>query len=151
MGPFVSGILADIVMLCHVLLFVLNLLGHALTVAVVFGYSKWWRESSFWRTTHGAFNLVIIVEACFGWDCPLTTLEKRLRKGSGQQVYAGSFVERLFDGIWNYGAAHVRGPLIWVLVALAVLLAGAHLIAFIRHPPRWLSVWFRAGFVAETE
>lgn len=151
MNEFAARILGDLVMAFHVLLFVLNLLGHALTLAVAFGHVPWWRRQLFGRVAHGAFNLIILVEACFGWDCPLTVLEKRLRRHSGQQTYAGSFLEWLFDGIWNWGAAHVRGPVLWILAGFAIQLAVAHLVAWVRFPPRGRDAWNRPTVLPEAE
>jgi hypothetical protein len=54
-----------------------------------------------------------------GWDCPLTPLEKHLRRLSGEQGYAGGFVDRYIEGvIYPESFTAVLRILVAVLIAV---------------------------------
>lgn len=54
----------------------------------------------------------------FGWTCPLTPLEARLRRAAGQAGYEGSFIEHYLQGIlYPAGWAEIH---VWLGVAVLV-------------------------------
>ncbi len=63
-----------------------------------------------------------------GWPCPLTTLEKALRRQAGAPVYAGSFVGHY---LWHPGVAAPGGLRADIAVGIFVLLVNAAVYAFL--------------------
>jgi hypothetical protein len=107
-------LLADLVLLLHLLVVVFNIGGLLLIVAG--GFAGWqcirYRR---WRLVHLALALLIAIEAWVGANCPLTVLENALR---GQQN-AQSFVGRIMTALIYWDAPP------WFFIALysAYLLA----------------------------
>ena len=57
-----------------------------------------------WRWPHLLWPHVAAVTwgagiVAIGWTCPLTPLEKHFRRLSGEQGYAGGFVDRYIEGV----------------------------------------------------
>jgi hypothetical protein len=57
-----------------------------------------------WRWPHLLWPHVAAVAwgagiVAIGWTCPLTPLEKHFRRLSGEQGYAGGFVDRYIEGV----------------------------------------------------
>lgn len=73
--------LADLVVVLHLVFIIFSVLGGLLVI-----WKKWivWIHipAAFW----GTFIIIL------GWSCPLTPLEKQLRKLSGGVGYTGDFV-----------------------------------------------------------
>lgn len=94
---------ADAVLLLHVLFVVfviagllLILLGNALAWSWV---RNWW-----FRITHLAAIVVVVLQAWLGVICPLTTLEMALRREAGDATYAGTFISHWLESILYYQA-----------------------------------------------
>jgi hypothetical protein len=67
-----------------------------------------------------------------GWICPLTPLENRLRRASGQEGYEGDFIARyILPALYPNGLTR-RDQLMLGGMALAINLA-IYSLAFIRH------------------
>lgn len=64
-----------------------------------------------------AWGIAIIT---VGFTCPLTPLEKELRRRAGEQGYRGGFVDHYIEGVIYPGRL---APLVWALIA-AVILVG---------------------------
>lgn len=75
--------LADFVVLAHLAFILFVLLGGLLALR--------WRRTPWIHLPAVAWGAAVEL---FGWFCPLTPLENRLRQASGSAGYAGGFVER---------------------------------------------------------
>lgn len=79
--------LADLVLVVHVSFIVFVITGLLLTVAG--GLAGWrWVHFPWFRIAHLAAIVVVVVQAWFGIECPLTTLENELRVAGGQVPYS---------------------------------------------------------------
>lgn len=75
-------LLADAVLVLHLLLIIFGLLG---------GLLYFWRK---WLLVfHVPLAVWISLIEFFGWVCPLTPLENALRRAGGEAGYDGSFIE----------------------------------------------------------
>jgi len=107
-------LLADLVLVFHLLVVVFNVGG--LLLIVVGGLARWqWIRGRLWRWLHLALALLVAVEAWIGASCPLTVLENALR---GQQS-AQSFVGRLMTALIYWDAP----PWFFIAMYSAYLLA----------------------------
>jgi hypothetical protein len=88
--PFLP-LLADLVLALHAAVIAFIVGGLALVMAGNLAGWNW--VNAFWfRVAHvGAIGFVV-VETWLGQDCPLTTIEMRLRAGAGEEGYAGGFI-----------------------------------------------------------
>lgn len=85
-----------------------------------------------------------VVSITAGLDCPLTPLEKELRRSAGEQGYAGGFVDHYIEGV-VYPEHYT--PLLRALIATAVVVghlaplmrsaAHARDIGSFQHRPLW--------------
>jgi hypothetical protein len=71
---------------------------------------------------HALFVGVVVLQAWFGIECPLTTLESDLRVEAGQAGYGSSFIQD-----WLYRLLYYRAPpavftLLYSLFGAAVVL-----------------------------
>jgi hypothetical protein len=65
-----------------------------------------------------------------GWDCPLTPLEKWLRRHDGQS-YEGGFVDRYLEGVVY---PEELTPLLRAVAAVLVVIGYVHLLRARHHP-----------------
>lgn len=101
------SLLADLVMLVHFAFVLFVALGGVLVA---------WRPGVAWA--HVPAVLYGAAIEFFGWVCPLTPLEIRLRRAAGQAGYGGSFIERYLEGILYPSAwAEIH---VWLGVAVLV-------------------------------
>jgi hypothetical protein len=84
----IPSLLADLVLLVHFAFVVFVAVG-AFLVA--------WRRWVAWL--HVPCALYGAAIEFFGWVCPLTPLENRLRRQAGQAGYTGGFIENYLEGI----------------------------------------------------
>jgi hypothetical protein len=75
-------LLADAVLVLHLAFIAFVLLGGVLV--------RWWRAAAIVHLPCAAYGAAIEL---WGWICPLTPLENRLRALGGEQGYAGGFIE----------------------------------------------------------
>lgn len=81
------GVLADIVMVAHF---------SYVAFVIIGGFLAWrWRWLLWLHLPAVIWGLLIIV----GFGCPLTPLEKHLRRRAGQAGYSGGFVEHYLTGV----------------------------------------------------
>jgi hypothetical protein len=83
--------LADAVLLIHAAYVAFVVIGFA---AIVAGAALGWRwVRNFWlRIVHLAAIVLVMAEALAGVNCPLTTLEDRLRTAAGEAGYSAGFI-----------------------------------------------------------
>ena len=124
---FFSG-LADVVVVLHGAYVAFVLIG---LLAVVAGYVLCWNwiRNVWFRGTHLAMILVVVVEAFAGITCPLTTLENYLRFQAGMTVREGTFVGQIVHDWLFYDVQP------WVLTAAYSLFALLVLATWIFAPP----------------
>jgi hypothetical protein len=79
--------LADVVMVVHAALLVFFLIG---------GFLAWrWRWLIWVHLSIAVWNLSIVI---LDFGCPVTALEKGLRRNGGEQPYQGGFIQHYVDG-----------------------------------------------------
>ena len=117
----IPSLLADLVLLVHFAFVVFVAVG-AFLVA--------WRRWVAWL--HVPCALYGAAIEFFGWVCPLTPLENRLRRQAGQAGYTGGFIENYLEGIL-YPAGWSR---IHLWLGAAVVVGNAALYGWI---------WWRTG------
>ncbi|MGH9182587.1 MAG: DUF2784 domain-containing protein [Acidimicrobiales bacterium] len=105
------SVLADLVVVVH--------FGFILFVALG-GLLSWpWPQLAWAHLPAVAWAAGIVT---VGYDCPLTPLERHLRRLGGEQGYAGGFVDRYIEGV-IYPDRYT--PLVRGVVAAAVLVGWA--------------------------
>ena len=96
-------VLADLVLLVHVLFVVFVVAGLALIFTG--GIRGWsWVRNPWFRLAHLAAIGVVVAQAWLGVLCPLTSLEAVLRARAGGAVYAGSFIAHWLESLLYYHA-----------------------------------------------
>ncbi len=98
-----------------------------LVVIVHFGFMAFVALGGFlawrWRWliwSHVAAVMWAVGSVTVGYDCPLTPLEKQLRRWAGEGAYAGGFVDRYIEDV-VYPERYTS--LVQVAIAAAVLVA----------------------------
>ncbi len=109
MDPATAGLLADLVVVVH-LAFVAFAVGGGLAVA--------WRPRLAWLHLPALAWAAAVM--AFGWTCPLTPLEKRLRALAGETPYEGGFVQRYLEPVL-YPPGLTRGHQVALAGALVAL------------------------------
>lgn len=120
MSPLSWQLLADAVLVLHVVLALFVVLGLPLIIG---GNLRGWRwvNRPWLRLAHLATILIVAAEAWAGIVCPLTTLEMRLRANAGESTYAGSFVEHWLQSVLFWQAPAWVFAAVYSLFGLAVL------------------------------
>ncbi len=94
-------LMADLVLLLHVLIVAFVIFGLLITLlGGVLGWS--WVRNPWFRLSHLACIGIVVMQAWAGIICPLTTLEMWLRSQAGDQVYSGSFIAHWLNSILYY-------------------------------------------------
>lgn len=97
------SILADAVLLTHVLFVAFVVFGLALIL--IGGWRGWlWVRNSWFRLGHLIGIGIVVLQSWLGVICPLTTLEMWLRSKAGDVVYQGSFIEYWLQALLYYDA-----------------------------------------------
>ena len=109
MDPATAALLADVVVVVH-LAFVAFAVGGGLAVA--------WRPRLAWLHLPALAWAAAVM--AFGWTCPLTPLEKRLRALAGETPYEGGFVQRYLEPVL-YPPGLTRGHQVALAAALVAL------------------------------
>lgn len=124
-------LLADLVLVVHVL-FVAFVIG-GLVLVVLGGYRHWrWIRNSWFRSFHLLGIGVVVAQAWLGIVCPLTTIEMKLRRKAGELGYEGSFVQYWLQRVLYYEAPAWVFALAYSVFGLLVL------IAMCKFPPNFL-------------
>ena len=121
---------ADAVALCHAAYIGFVVFG---LVAIVIGLAmgKPWARNFWLRIVHLAMIGIVVLQAWLGIVCPLTTLEKTLRRLAGEEVHGADFIEH-----WVHRVIFFDLPP-WVFVAAYTLFGLIVLATFAFYPPRW--------------
>jgi 4-amino-4-deoxy-L-arabinose transferase-like glycosyltransferase len=126
-----TGLMADAILILHVLIVGFILLGLALTLCGA--WRKWrWIRNTWFRCAHLAAIAIVAAQAWAGRVCPLTDWESRLRQGSGDAGYEGGFIEHWMHKMLFYEFE----PIIFSLAysGFALLVLGMWIVA----PPNFL-------------
>ncbi len=128
-------LLADTILLLHVLVAVFIVFG--LVLIVIGGMRHWsWVRNPWFRVLHLAAIGVVVVQAWLGALCPLTRWEMALRTRAGEAGYQGEFIAH-----WLQALLYYQAPL-WVFALAYTLFALAVVYCWFRVRPRAL---FRQG------
>jgi hypothetical protein len=127
--PVMSAIMADVVLVVHVL-YASFVLGGLL--ALPFGLMRrWgWVRARWFRLPHLVCTAIVAVEALVGLTCPLTWLEHVLLVASGASGYERSFVGHLLYRLLYYDAPA------WAFMVAYTGLALAVIVLYYRWPPQ---------------
>lgn len=122
--------LADVVVLVHAL-YAAVVLGGLIAILVGIAYRWAWTRNFWLRCVHALMIAVVVVQAWLGQDCPLTTLERDLRRRGGEVTYPADFIAH-----WVRELLFVNAPP-WVFTLSYSLFGLAVLVTFVLSPPRW--------------
>jgi hypothetical protein len=124
------GFLADVVEGVHLSFLVVTLLGQLAIIGGWFLGWKWIRNPWF-RSIHLLAIAFVAMEYVVGMECPLTDLEKYLRRLAGQTSDDWSFMDRLMNDCLFPGVD--PEDLTWPYIGFAVLV----IVTYILIPPRF--------------
>ena len=123
------GLLADLVVVIHIAYVAYIIAGLAL-ILVGWGRGWSWVRNPWFRLTHLAAILIVILELVLKTTGPLTVAELSLRSLAGQPVTEATFVERLmYYTLSGWLPGSVTNS-VYVVVALMISLT------FVLVPPR---------------
>ena len=114
MSPVLLLLLADIILIFHVVFVAFVVLG---LLAVYAGYFLNWRwaRNRVFRIVHLCAIGYVVIQAWLGVVCPLTTWEMALRAEAGATTYSGSFIQ-----YWLHSVLYFELPP-WVVVVVYTL------------------------------
>lgn len=115
------SVLADLVLVAHALFVGFVVVGLGLILLGVARGWPWVRRPAF-RYAHLAAIAVVVLQAWFGLECPLTTLESALRVQAGQAGYGTSFIQDWLYRLLYYRADTRVFTLVYSLFGVAVVL-----------------------------
>ena len=122
-------IFADLVVVVHAAYVAFVLFG--LLVVLTGWWLGWGWVRNFWfRAAHLAAILIVCAEAVCRIECPLTTLERWLRRQSGAATYRGDFI-----GHWVHELIFFEAPG-WVFTASYLAFGLLVVAAYVLVPPR---------------
>lgn len=97
------ALLADAMLVTHVLFVVCVVLG--LVLVFVGGFLSWrWVRNPWFRVIHLLGIGVVVLQSWFGVICPLTIWEMELRSKAGGTTYEGSFITYWLSELLYYQA-----------------------------------------------
>ena len=124
------SLLADFVVAIHIAYVAYIVVGLAFILVGL--ERKWsWVRNPWFRLTHLAAILIVVLELIFKATCPLTVLEMKFRSLAGQPIAEATFIERLMYYVlsgWLPGSVTNS-----VYVAVALVISAT----FVFAPPRW--------------
>lgn len=121
--------LADAVLVLHFVIVAFVVGG---LVLIWVGNWRGWRWVNAWwlRLVHIAAIAVVVLQAWLGAECPLTTLEMRLREMGGMVAYQESFIAHWLQRLIYYEAAP------WVFTGIYTLFGLLVVATWWRFPPQ---------------
>lgn len=122
------SLLADLVLVTHALFVGFVVIGFALILAGLARGWHWVRQPGF-RYLHLAAIGIVVLQAWFGIECPLTTLESALRARAGEAGYGTSFIQD-----WLYRLLYYRAET-WVFTAVYSVFGAAVALVWWFAPP----------------
>lgn len=120
-SPVIYTLVADAVLLLHVLVVVFIVFGFALIIVGYFLTWSWIRNPWF-RLLHLLAICIVVVLSWLNLICPLTSIEMALRTRSGEITYSGSFISHWLEMILYYQAppwVFVTGYTIFGVIVIA--------------------------------
>jgi Protein of Unknown function (DUF2784) len=124
------GLFADLVVAIHIAYVAYIIVGLALILVGL--KRRWnWVRNPWFRLTHFAAILIVVLELIFKTTCPLTVLELKFRSLAGQPVTESTFVERLMYYILSGWLPGSFTNSIYIVVALVIAAT------FVLAPPSW--------------
>ncbi len=117
-------LLADAVVVVHLAFIVFVVAGGVLV--------RWWRRIALVHVPCALYGTAIEL---WGWICPLTPLENRLREAAGERGYSGGFVEHYVVAI-VYPEPLTRHAQLGLGMAVAVVNVALYAWALRRRPGR---------------
>lgn len=122
-------LLADIIVTFHLAYVSYVVVGQVLIC--VGALARWgWVRNPWFRFTHLVAIGIVVVEAAFGWMCPLTIWERELRISAGQSPEELSFVARIVQWVLYYDVPQSQ------LNKAYIVFGGLVLVTFLLVPPR---------------
>lgn len=115
------GLLADTILIVHVLFIVFVVLGLILTIIGGFLHWSWVRKLTF-RIAHLLAIGVVVAEAWSDIICPLTAWEHYLRQAAGQATYTEGFIEHWLHRLIFFDAPTWVFTVAYTIFGLLVLL-----------------------------
>lgn len=126
------SLLADAMLLTHVLFVVFVVLG--LILVFVGGFLSWrWVRNPWFRLIHLLGIGVVVLQSWLGVICPLTIWEMELRSKAGGTTYEGSFISYWLSELLYYQAPP------WVFMAVYTAFGGLVLCSWFLVRPRAFS------------
>ncbi|CAD5261353.1 MULTISPECIES: DUF2784 domain-containing protein [Halomonadaceae] len=129
MPPSLLLMLADILLILHVLFVAFVVLGLVTIYAGYFFNWRWARNKTF-RIVHLCAIGYVVVQAWLGVVCPLTTWEMALRAEAGAVTYSGSFIQN-----WLHSLLYFTFPE-WVFAVVYTLFGSLVLASWFVVKPR---------------
>ncbi|NBB91701.1 MAG: DUF2784 family protein [Gammaproteobacteria bacterium] len=126
--PF-PGALADAILVMHAL-FVVFVVGGQVLVMIGWVRGWGWVRNPWFRFTHLALIVFIVVQTWLGKLCPLTVWEAWLRQAAGQTVYDGSFIQH-----WLGNLLFLDLPW-WVFQVVYTAFGVVVVVSWVHFPPR---------------
>ena len=131
-------ILADGVLLLHVLFVGFVLAGQLLIVLGAYRGWVWIRNRGF-RIFHLGAIAIVVTQSWISLICPLTVLEMRLMALAGQEQYEGSFIQFWLERLLYYEAPA------WVFIVTYTVFSLFVVITWFCFPPQKTSDIIRRG------
>ena len=113
--------LADLTLVVHTLFVGFVVPGFGL---ILLGLARGWScaRSAWLRYAHLAAIGIVVLQAWFGIECPLTTLESALRARAGEAGYGASFIQDWLYRLLYYRAENWVFTLVYSVFGTAVVL-----------------------------
>lgn len=115
--------LADLVLVVHAAFVVFVVIGLA-SIWIGHAMDRWpWVDRPAFRLAHAAAIALVVAESWLGLECPLTTLERSLRRVAGEPAWpaADGFVASWLSGLLYFDAPSRAFTLVYSLFGLCVL------------------------------
>ena len=126
-----SDLLADLILVVHVLVIGFVIVGLLLTL--IGGFAGWsWIRSPWFRGVHLLAIGVVVLQSWFDVICPLTSWEHDLRVAAGQEGYEIGFI-----ATWLRRLIFYRAP-VWVFTLSYTLFGALVLATWVWRPPRFV-------------
>lgn len=123
-------VLADLILVLHMVLVAFVILGLVVTFAGHF--LKWHWVRNFWfRLSHLIVIGIVVLQSWLGVLCPLTVWEMTLREKAGSAAYDGSFIQHWLQSVLYYSAPD------WVFVLVYSVFGALVLASWFWVRPRW--------------
>jgi Protein of Unknown function (DUF2784) len=124
------SLLADFIVSIHIA-YVAYIIGGLILILAGWKHKWNWIRNPWFRFTHLAAIIIVVLELLFKTACPLTVWEMEFRSLAGQPVSEATFVGRLMNHL-----LFVAVPA-WVSNAMYIGFALVIAVIFVLAPPHW--------------